>query len=202
MVNVRIAFPVYEVITYTGSDIADIITYVNNRFSVGYPDNYITYVSESNGVAIVDENVYDGNRFTINTGDIIVLNAYVMTIYTPVEFAKTLAYFSDAFTEASQASPGSFDPSNIIQAIGSASVPSLSAGEFTLIQMTISPQFSNTDYDVSVTLVGSNELREALAITNVEKVTGSGVDVTVENIGPNDVSGGFIVAIALAYVSS
>ena len=77
-------------------------------------------------------------------------------------------------------------------AFGIASVPSLLATQSAVVAVTIKPTLTATPTNAVAILSGSVSLLAALSVTNISAVSGSLVNVTVQNTGLLTISGGSV----------
>lgn len=82
-------------------------------------------------------------------------------------------------------------------AVGVATVPTLLLFQTSVVNVTLNSAFFDTTYDVVVTPVGNPLVLASLQVTNVTKVDGDSVSVTVQNIGVATLSGASIQVTAV-----
>lgn len=180
----------FEFYEYDGTNSAELLDYLQNNISTGDGPWYID--SESDGTVVFawdnDEVQWILINANVGGGLLVTAQATVYGIQAPWDNLY--------IPLSSLAITGTAAPDPLI-ALGVSTVPSLLGSASTTVQVTISPARSDTDYAVASALLGTASLLASLVITNTVIVSGSRVDVTVQNTGLLTLAGASVLVAAV-----
>lgn len=181
----------YDFYEYDGTNSAELLDFLQTNISTGDGPWYI--YDETGGSVIFAWDNGGTPQFgyaaaNVGGGLLVSAGAGVQGIQAP---------WDNLYIPLTSIAPtGTAAPDPLI-ALGVSSVPSLLGSASTTVQVTISPARPDTDYAVASTLLGTASLLASLTITNTVIVSGSRVDVTVQNTGLLTLTGASVLVAAV-----